>query len=103
MLMVKSINFVRAFLLVVAQIAGSIFSSYLVSVLFPTPFNVRTTLSSTTSLARGVFIEAILTAELVFTIFMLAKEKHKATFMAPIGIGLALFVAELVGVYYTGG
>jgi aquaporin rerated protein, other eukaryote len=34
---------------------------------------------------------------------MLAKEKHKATFMAPIGIGLALFISELVGVYYTGG
>jgi aquaporin related protein len=28
-------------------------------------------------LAQGVFIEAVLTAELVFTIFMLAKEKHK--------------------------
>ncbi|KAL1612840.1 hypothetical protein SLS60_001070 [Paraconiothyrium brasiliense] len=26
-----------------------------------------------------------------------------ATFIAPVGIGLALFVAELVGVYYTGG
>jgi aquaporin related protein len=34
---------------------------------------------------------------------MLANEKHKATFMAPIGIGLALFIAEMVGVYYTGG
>jgi aquaporin related protein len=34
---------------------------------------------------------------------MLAKEKHKATFIAPVGIGLALFVAELVGVFYTGG
>jgi aquaporin related protein len=44
-----------------------------------------------------------LTAELVFTIFMLAAEKHKATFIAPIGIGLALFVAELSGVYFTGG
>lgn len=45
----------------------------------------------------------MLTAELVFTIYMLANEKHKATFMAPVGIGLALFVAELIGVYYTGG
>ena len=44
-----------------------------------------------------------LTAELVFTIFMLAAEKHKGTFLAPIGIGLALFVAELAGVYFTGG
>lgn len=44
-----------------------------------------------------------LTAELIFTILMLAAEKHKGTFLAPIGIGLALFVAELAGVYYTGG
>lgn len=48
-------------------------------------------------------IEMFLTAELVFTIFMLAAEKHKGTFIAPIGIGLALFVAELTGVYFTGG
>jgi aquaporin rerated protein, other eukaryote len=44
-----------------------------------------------------------LTSQLVFTIFMLAAEKHKATFIAPIGIGLSLFIAELMGVYYTGG
>ena len=44
-----------------------------------------------------------LTAELMFTIFMLAAEKHKGTFLAPIGIGLALFIAELGGVHYTGG
>lgn len=39
----------------------------------------------------------------MFTIFMLAAEKHKGTFLAPVGIGLALFSAELAGVYYTGG
>ncbi|KAF2450474.1 aquaporin-like protein [Karstenula rhodostoma CBS 690.94] len=103
MLLTKAMSLVRFFLLLIAQLAGSIFSSFLVSVMFPTPLNVRTTLSADTSLVRGVFIEAVLTAELVFTIFMLAKEKHKATFIAPVGIGLALFVAELVGVYYTGG
>jgi len=81
MWMVKSITLTRAALLLVAQIAGAIFSSFVVSVLFPTSFNVRTTLSPSTSTVRGVFIEAILTAELVFAIFMLAKEKHKATFM----------------------
>jgi aquaporin related protein len=77
MLLTKAMTPVRFFLLLVAQIAGSIFASFLVSVIFPTQLNVRTTLSADTSLARGVFIEAILTAELVFTIFMLAKEKHK--------------------------
>jgi hypothetical protein len=34
---------------------------------------------------------------------MLATEKHEGTFIAPVGIGLSLFVAELMGVYYTGG
>ncbi|KAF2017664.1 aquaporin-like protein [Aaosphaeria arxii CBS 175.79] len=103
MLLTRVLSPVRCSMLLVAQVAGGIFSSFLVSVLFPTSFNVRTTLSADTSLVRGVFIEAVLTAELVFTIFMLAKEKHKATFIAPVGIGLALFIAELVGVYYTGG
>ncbi|MCJ1239118.1 hypothetical protein MMC14_007111 [Varicellaria rhodocarpa] len=103
MLLVRGLSVTRAFLLLGAQVAGSIFASFLVKVLFPTPLNVRTTLTAGTSIAQGIFIEAILTAELVFTIFMLAKEKHKATFIAPVGIGLALFIAELVGVFYTGG
>lgn len=28
---------------------------------------------------------------------MLAAEKHKGTFLAPVGIGLSLFIAELSG------
>jgi len=103
MVMVGAIPIVRAVCLFCAQIAGSIAASAMVLGLFPTQLNVRTTLAGDTSLVQGVFIEAILTAELVFTIFMLAKEKHKATFIAPVGIGLALFIAEMVGVYYTGG
>jgi aquaporin related protein len=71
--------------------------------MFPTPLNVRTTLAGGASLVQDDFREAILTAELIFTIFMLAKEKHKATFIAPVGIGLALFIPEMVGLYYTGG
>ena len=34
---------------------------------------------------------------------MLAAEKSKDTFLAPIGIGMALFVTQIAGVYYTGG
>lgn len=103
MVLVGALPIVRAICLFFAQIVGGIAASAMVLGMFPTTFNVRTTLGPGTSLVRGVFIEAILTAELVFTIFMLAKEKHKATFIAPVGIGLALFIAEMVGVYYTGG
>lgn len=56
MVMVKGVTVVRGFLLVGAQIAGSILASYIVSVLFPVTFNVRTTLSAGTSVARGVFV-----------------------------------------------
>ena len=33
---------------------------------------------------------------------MLAVEKTKSTFVAPVGIGLTLFVGNLAGVYWTG-
>jgi aquaporin rerated protein, other eukaryote len=51
----------------------------------------------------GLFLEMFLTAQLVLVVFMLAVEKHRSTFLAPVGIGLTLFVGEIVGVYYTGG
>lgn len=103
MVMVRAITPVRAGCLFCSQILGSMLASVIVRFLFPETFNVRTTLSGGTSLLQGVIIEAILTAELVFTIFMLAKEKHRATFIAPVGIGLALFISEMVGVQFTGG
>lgn len=58
---------------------------------------MRISLGAGTSIVQGLFIEMLLTAQLVFTIFMLAAEKHKATFIAPVGIGLSLFIAELSG------
>jgi aquaporin related protein len=68
MAMTRAISVFRAVILVTMQIAGSIFASEIVKVLFPADFKVRTTLSEGTSLVRGVFIEAILTFELVFTV-----------------------------------
>ncbi len=53
-----------------------------------------------TSISQGVFIEMFTTILLVLTVVMLAAVKHKATFLAPIGIGLALFVDHLAGESY---
>jgi len=101
--LIGAVTWARAGLIFISQILGSMAASGVVQALFPGPMAVSTTLSSGTTVARGLFIEMFLTAELVFTIFMLAAEKHKGTFIAPIGIGLALFVAELAGVFFTGG
>lgn len=46
--------------------------------------------------------DQFLTSQLVFTILVLAADKSKDTFLAPVGIGLALFIVEIAGVYYTG-
>jgi aquaporin related protein len=95
--LVGAIGWAKAFLLILAQVVGAIAAAAVVSGLLPGPLAVRTTLSDEVSVTRGLFIEALCTAELIFAIFMLAAEKHRATFLAPIGIGLALFVAELAG------
>lgn len=88
---------IRGLLLFPAQILGGMTAAGLVKCLFPGPLAVETTLTHGTSIVRGVFIEMFLTAELVITVLMLAAEKSKATYIAPIGIGLALFVSELTG------
>ena len=54
------------------------------------------------STSRALFLEMFMTAELVITVLMLAAEKHKGTYLAPVGIGLSLFVIMLVGTPYTG-
>lgn len=103
MCIVGALPLVRAVLLFFTQIVGGIAAAGLISAMLPGPLNVTTTLGGGTSVVQGLFIEMFLTGQLVFTIIMLAAEKHKSTFIAPVGIGLSLFIAELLGVYFTGG
>lgn len=91
------IDILRLVLIVVAQLAGSIAASGLVIGLLPGEgIQAQTSLGDGISVVRGFFLEVFLTAQLVLAIFMLAIEKHQATAVAPIGIGLALFIAEMV-------
>ena len=46
--------------------------------------------------------QAFLTAILVLTVILLAAEKHKSTYLAPVGIGLTLLACHMFGVVYTG-
>lgn len=87
MCLIGALPWFRGVLLFFVQILGGITAAALVSCMFPGPLTVRTSLGGGTTVVQGLFIEMFLTAELVFTIFMLAAEKHKGTFIAPIGIG----------------
>ena len=88
----------RGLFLFPAQLLACMVAGGLVSVMFPGDIALtNTTLSPGTSIAQGVFIEMFMTAQLIFVVLMLAAEKSKDTFLAPIGIGLALFVAMMGG------
>ncbi|KAJ9130977.1 Aquaporin-like protein [Pleurostoma richardsiae] len=101
--LIGGLDWLRAVLVFVAQLLGGIAAAGVVSALFPGPMVVNTTLGGGASTVQGLFIEVFLTTELVFVILMLAVEKHRSTHLAPVGIGLSFFLAELCGVYYTGG
>jgi aquaporin related protein len=77
---------------------GGIAASGVVSALFPGPLNIGVRLGGGTSVTQGLFIEMFLTTQLIIVIMMLAVEKHRATFLAPLGIGLSLFIAHLAGI-----
>lgn len=96
LVLVGAISYTRGALVIISQLGGGIAAAAAVQGLLSGPLSVQTTLATGTSVGQGLFIEMFLTSMLVFTIFMLAAEKHKATFVAPVGIGLALFICEML-------
>lgn len=92
----------KGLILIVSQLLGGIAAAGLVDAIFPGPLACETILGGGMSVVQGLFMEALLTFMLTLTIYMLAFEKHRATYLAPIGIGLALFIAHLAGVLFTG-
>jgi aquaporin related protein len=66
------------------------------------PLTVTNQLKNNTNAAQGLFLEMFLTAQLTLAVYLLAVEKHQATFLALIGIGLAVVFAHEAGLKYTG-
>jgi len=100
--LVGALKPIRAVLVFFAQLLGGIAAAAVVDGITPGPLTVSTKLGPGMSVARGLFLEMFLTCQLILVILMLAVEKHKATHLAPIPIGAALFVAHMAGVYWTG-
>lgn len=86
----------------VTQLVAAIAAAAVVDGLLPGPLGVANKLSNGTNIAQGLFLEMFLTSQLVLTVYFLAVEKHRATFLAPIGIGISVFIAHIAGTNYTG-
>lgn len=93
----RVINPLRGALIFAAQLIGGIAAAGVVSCLFPGGLNIQTRLGGGTSIVQGLFIEMFLTANLVLVVIMLAVVKQKSTFLAPVCIGLVLFMCQMVG------
>lgn len=100
--MVGAVKPLRALIIVPTQIVAGIAAAAVVSGLLPGHLDVTNSLGSGTNTAQGLFIEMFLTAQLVLTVYFLAVEKHRATFLAPVGIGVSVFIAHMAGTNFTG-
>lgn len=102
LLLVKAVKPVHALLIIPAQLIAAIAAAGVTQGLLPGPLGVSNELGNGTSVVQGLFIEMFLTAQLVLTVYFLAVEKHRATFLAPVGIGFSVFIAHIAGTNWTG-
>ncbi|CAG9942435.1 unnamed protein product [Clonostachys rosea f. rosea IK726] len=102
LLLVGAVSPIRALCIVPAQLVAGIAAAAVTDGLLPGPLGVANALSNGTSIVQGLFLEMFLTAQLVLTVYFLAVEKHRSTFLAPIGIGISVFIAHIAGTNFTG-
>ncbi|KAL8280274.1 hypothetical protein RQP46_007388 [Phenoliferia psychrophenolica] len=92
----------RLVMIVPAQMAGGACAAALAKLLTLGEFGVENSLAPGISVVQGLFIEMVTTALLCFTVLMCAAEKSKGAFLAPVAIGLALFIGHLSSIGWTG-
>ncbi|PHH64295.1 hypothetical protein CDD81_4779 [Ophiocordyceps australis] len=102
LVLVGAVKPLRGAMVFIAQLAAGIAAAAVVDGLLPGPLGVANSLSNGTSIVQGIFLEMFLTAQLVLCVYFLAVEKHRATFLAPLGIGISCFIAHIALTNYTG-
>lgn len=98
----RAISPLRAILLMPTQVVAGIAAAAAADAITPGPLLFANTLREDYSRTRGLFLEMFATAMLCMTVLFMAVEKARATFIAPMVIGIALFIGHLMNVYNTG-
>lgn len=93
---------VRGVIMWLSQMVAGMAAAGAASAMTPGEILFANSLGGGCSKSRGVFLEAFGTTILCITVLFMAVEKHRATHMAPLAIGMALFIGHLICVYYTG-
>ncbi|CAN8097364.1 unnamed protein product [Discula destructiva] len=103
MCLIGKVAWIKGLFLSVGQVLGAVAASVLVKIAFPGTYVIQTKLGHGANAFQGLLIETLLTMQLMLTIYFMAVDKHESNAIAALVIGFALFVAELPGIYYTGG
>ncbi|KAJ3245327.1 hypothetical protein HDU78_009572 [Chytriomyces hyalinus] len=90
-----------AFVYTVAQLLGATVACGAVSAIFPGDFAGANQIFDGVGTIQAFLLEAILTFGLVLTVLFLAVEKSRITFLAPLIIGIYVFIAHLLAIPYT--
>ena len=101
-MLVGAVRPLRALYVFPTQIVAGICAAAVADGLLPGPLTVGDALGAGTNVAQGLFIEMFLTAQLVLTVYFLAVEKHRSTYLAPVGLGVSIFICHICGTNYTG-
>ena len=91
----------RAAILAIAQYTGALTGAAVVRLL--TGSLAAQTRITGINVGQAAVLEGLATAAFLFSVLMVAAKSKRVTILAPIEIGISLFVAELVSIGYSGG
>jgi len=97
-----NISLRRGLMYWVAQFAGACAGTGALHLVTPGKILANNDLGAGVSVAQGLFLEMLLTTTLCLTVFFAAVEQHQANFLAPVAIGLDVFMCHLLGVTVSG-
>jgi len=102
LMLTGKVGFFRGLMLIGTEFAAGIVAASMVRAMFPKSLRAHVSLQSDTTVTQGLFIEAMLTAQIALIVLFIKSDKQTAKRLTPPAIGLALFANTLVGYYYTG-
>ena len=103
--LVGQMDTAKGVMYVIAQLAGAVVGAYLIVAVIPDAAEGNLGahgLGIGVSATGGLLAEIVLTFILVFVVFAVAIDPRGPQYLAPIAIGLAVFVDHLFGVTITG-
>lgn len=102
LMLCRVISPIRFAILFITQMIAGMAAAAAADALTPGKILFANSLGDNVNRTRGLFLEMFATALLCMTVLFMAVEKHRATYIGPLAIGVSLFIGHLFCVPNTG-